>query len=637
MCGICGFKGIEDKNLLYRMVNTLSHRGPDDEGFYFDAETGLGHKRLSIIDLATGHQPIVDERGRFVIVFNGEIYNYKELKKNLEDKGAGFKTNSDTEVVLYTYIAEGISGFCKLNGIWAFAIYDKLEEKLVLCRDHVGVKPLYYYYKDGKIIFASEMKAILEYKGYPKEVNLNAMDDYLSLRYVCGENTLFKGIKQIPYGHVLVYKDREMKITPYWDYDKFTDKNDLSAKDYREAEEIFHKKFSESVKAQLLSEVPLGAYLSGGVDSSLIAALMKQHSDKVVTFSVGFGSDIDETEQAYKVSKYLGTIHNSITVEEEDFLELPEAVWHLDQPVGDAIILAIYKLSSLASKHVKVVLTGEGADELFGGYVHQKALYKAVNMFKNMPSFSANALSTLIKLTPESLLNKLFNYPAKLGKEGKKRVSTFIKTLGSGNGFSDKYMSLATLFSQNDKILLYKDDMADKVKNNMFFSDSINSFFDIKGIDFLEKIMSFEYEYWLPDNILFKQDRLTMAHGLEGRVPYLDPGIISYVNGLPLDIKKETFNNKKMLKNTLKKYLPEDMLNTKKKAFHVPLETRFKKSFDNIINEYLSKGRIKRRNYFDYNYIQQLKENLPKSPFIITKKLMCLALLEIWHEVFDIG
>lgn len=642
MCGICGFSGIDDKNLLYRMVNTLSHRGPDDEGFYFYEDAALAHKRLSIIDLVSGKQPICDDRGRYFIVFNGEIYNYKELKKDLEKEGVNFKTNSDTEVVLYTYIVHGAHGFLKFNGIWAFAIYDKLEDKLILCRDHAGIKPLYYHSADDKLIFASEIKAILEYKGYSFKINYNAVDDYLALRYVCGEDTIFSGIKQLPAGCILVFKDHRAEVTKYWDYAGVLEKSvnsevaagfSLRNTTFAAAQDEFENLLSRAVKNQLLSDVPLGVYLSGGVDSSVIAALMKEHGTKITSFSVGFGSGIDEIEQARKISGYLGADHADIMVTEDDFADLPKAVWHLDQPIGDAIILALFKLSSLASKKVKVVLTGEGADELLGGYVHQKTLYTALNYFRRGVRPYAPILSFLVKLIPEKILNKLFNYPAKLGEEGKQRVAEFIKNMGSKK-FSDKYLSLASLFSAKDKERLYTDEFKEKIKDNTFFADEVDAFF-AGDDDTLDKIFKFEFKYWLPDNILMKQDKLAMAHGLEARVPYLEPEIISFFDNLPMEIRKQFFNNKSMLKNIFKKYIPEKLLSAKKRAFHVPLETRFKGAFNNIIEEYLNRGIVKKRGYFNYGYVQELKDNLHKSPFLTTKKLMSLAILEMWQEVFE--
>lgn len=648
MCGICGFIGINDKNLLYKMINKMEHRGPDDEGFFFESDAGLAHKRLSIIDLASGHQPMCDERGRFFIVFNGEIYNYKKLKKKLEEKGVKFKTNSDTEVILYTYIIHGAHGFTAFNGIWAFAIYDKLENKLILCRDHVGVKPLYYYFSNGKLIFASEAKAILEYSGYNFNINYNSIDDYLSLRYICGEETIFENIKQLPAGCLLIFKDHEPELIKYWNYsesEKFYNKTVKAdpcvcpnkyaqSLTFEEAQNTFEDLLSNAVEDELISEVPLGVYLSGGVDSSVITALMKKHGEKVLSFSVGFESSIDEIEQAYKISKYLGTEHNSITVTEDDFDELPEVVWHLDQPIGDAIILALYKLSSLASKKVKVVLTGEGADELLGGYVYQKALYMALNSFGKLSDTHVNVLSGIVKLMPEKVLNSLFNYPAKLGGEGKERLVKFIKNLKSKNSVADKYLSLASLFSKEDKENMYTPEFKNKVSKNNFFKNEINIFFE-NPAPLIDKIIDFEYKFWLPDNILHKQDKIVMAHGLEGRVPYLEPKIVSFFNCLPLEVKKKFFNNKSILKNIFKKYFPEKFLNARKKAFYIPMETKFKKRLLKITDEYLNETVVRKRNYFNYDYIKNLKTNFNKSPFIVSKKIMSLAILEMWHQVFN--
>lgn len=634
MCGICGYIGLEDRDLVKKMAHLLAHRGPDEEGFFYFDKGALGHKRLSIIDLVTGSQPMTDDTGSCQVAYNGEIYNFKELRADLQSKGFKFKTDSDTEVILNIYKLYGIEGFKKLNGIWAFAIYDKSKDLLILSRDPVGVKPLYYYTTKGKLFFASEIKSLLICSDYKKEINFEAIDDFLTLRYIPGPRTIFKNIFELPPGCVLTYKKQSIRLEHYWLWEDKT----ISLSE-EEAALRFKDQLSKSVTRQLISDVPLGAYLSGGIDSSCIVALMQElTTHPVKTFSVGFKQEKDELAQAVMVANYLKTDHREIIITDHHLEELPKIVYYLDQPIGDAIIVALYNLSKLASQEVKVVLTGEGADELLGGYFHQKTLYSGQNLAKTWPLWAKRLAVALVKRAPVRLLDQFFNYPAFLDEASKKKILKFIETLVYPEDIFKRYLSLVSFFTfdSDDKNLLYSPFLKEQTKFNSYFTEELKAHFYQADKNFLEKLLSWEYGFWLINNILFKQDKLAMAHSVEARVPYLDPDLINQVNSFPHKIKKKNLSSKMFLRKAMQDKLPARILRRKKQAFHIPLETGFKSAFDKIIQEYLNESRVKKRSYFNCFYIKNLKEKFNQSPFVYSKQLMCLAILEMWHEAFGL-
>lgn len=382
MCGIVGFNW-RDETLVKKMMATVQHRGPDESGCYLDEHMSLGHQRLKVIDLLTGKQPIHNEDGSIQIIFDGAIYNYLELKESLLQKGHRFDTNSDTEVIVHAYEEYDTACVKHLEGVFAFAIWDASKKCLFLARDRLGVKPLYYYTKSNKFIFASELKAILEYERVEREVDLGALNEFFTYRYVPSERTLIENIYKLLPGNILILKDGKIKTSQYWDLvENISD----------ESEEYYVAKLREllrkSVKQCLISEVPLGVFLSGGLDSSCVVALMSEITGNIKTFSVGFGGEgKDELEYARFVSQYFGTDHHEVNVSEKDLSLLPEMVWCLDEPIGDAATLPTYVLSKLVKKEVTVVLAGEGGDELFAGYDNYKIMMLGHNFAKLLPSF----------------------------------------------------------------------------------------------------------------------------------------------------------------------------------------------------------------------------------------------------------
>ncbi|MEE9584235.1 MAG: asparagine synthase (glutamine-hydrolyzing), partial [Candidatus Brocadiales bacterium] len=457
MCGICGFVGHpEEKGLLSSMQSTLVHRGPDDNGTYVQPGIALGHTRLSIIDLATGHQPIHNEDNTLWIVFNGEIYNYLDLREDLVKKGHQFYTKSDTEVIIHLYEEEGEDFVRHLNGEFAIALWDVPRQRLLLARDRLGIRPLYYYSSGGLFLFASEIKALLVTGRIEKQFNHLALGDYLTLRYVPGNDTLFQGVRKVPPASILIYEKSGFNISSYWGLSY-----QPKMRSHEELEEGFCSLLEDSVKRRMMSEVPLGAFLSGGVDSSVIVALMTRYSSEPVkTFSIGFGTDIDELDEAKVIADYLGCDHEELVTGKQDYTLLPKIVRQMDEPLGDAIIIPTYLLAQATARKVKVVLTGEGADEVLGGYVHQLTMHFGDKYNNAIPGYLQDANLALLRFLPPSVLERFFPYPARLGVKGKTKLLNYLSHLKSA---SRAYLDLAGLFSDQEKEELFTRDFLDNI------------------------------------------------------------------------------------------------------------------------------------------------------------------------------
>ena len=580
MCGITGFTW-DDKQLLKKMTSIIDYRGPDDHGFYTDKNISLGHRRLSIIDLSSaGKQPMTSKDGSIVIVFNGEIYNYQELRKDLEKK-YDFASKSDTEVLIYGYKEWGADLLPKLNGMFSFAIWDCDKKELFLARDRLGIKPLYYYQKENNLIFASEIKAILQYPKLKKDLNLSAISSYLKYRFITSEETILKDIKKLQPGHYLKFsnKTNSIKITKFWDL-SFNIKN--------KSESFFIKKFesllTDCVKKRLMSDVSLGAYLSGGLDSSLIAALnSKLRSDPVKTFTVGFNHETDEFKYAKKVSEHLGTDHHELVLNYSNMSKiLPKIVWLMDEPNSDITMIPLYFLSEFSRKKVTVVNTGEGADELFSGYYHFKV---------GSPSFA------------------------------------FIPKIVKKNIYSFYYSP----FKSWERKKFFNE----KVKEDNSLKNYLNRK-EPKHI--LNKILAFDIKNELPNWQLARVDRMTMAHSQEARVPFLDHRLVEFSTSLPPKLKINGLNGKYIIKKTATKYLPREIIYRKKQGFTTPRDSWFKNDFMDIAFNILSQKNMKKRKFINPAYVEKLKQkvktkgDLPFRPY--TYKLLILTMLEMWMKMY---
>lgn len=626
MCGIAGFIGINKKTLLVKMLQIQQHRGPDKLGYYYKNGIGIGNVRLSIIDISDrGNQPIYNEKRNILVVFNGEIYNYNELKENLIQKKHKFYSKTDTEVIVHLYEEYGNKFINYLNGMFGIALLDLKNKKLILARDRLGIKPLYYSIFKKGLIFASETKAILLYKKF--ELNNKAIDNYLSYRYVTdNEMTMFKDIKKVMPGQMVIYSYHTFKFKKilYWDiHNRVSNIFKLSERDKFE---YFLYLINDSVKKRMIADVPLGVFLSSGVDSSFIAYIMSRYSNKPIkTFSIGFGTDIDETKEVFWFTKVIKSTHYQLKVEKQDVCLLEKIVWYFDEPLGDAIIIPMYLLSRYARKEVKVVLTGEGADEIFSGYIHHFALYYGEKIYKILPKLIRKILYDIVSKLPPQTLNYFFPYPAFLGETGKQRLLKYMK---NPLNLSLSYFNLTTLFSPEDKNRLYTREFINLLKYNYSFDNNIK---EIKKID---DIPIYDIKHWLTDNILYKQDRTSMAVSLESRVPYLDHRIVEFIMSLKLSEKIKKYKSKYFLRKVTKHILPNRISNRPKKAFYIPIEKVFGPKFHQLLFDTLSSERIKKRKIFNYNYIKYLinNYNLHSSEILYTKQLMAIFILELWMQ-----
>lgn len=634
MCGICGFAGLKDEDLLRSMTDVLAHRGPDESGYYLKEGIGLGHRRLAIIDLNTGRQPLFNEDKSICITYNGEIYNYLYLRRELQEKGHRFITNTDTEVIVHLYEEMGIDCVKRLNGMFAFAIWDDKKKRLFLSRDRLGIKPLYYAIFNNNIFFASEIKSILQNKLVLRQINPQALDKYLLLRYIPGDETLLKGIYRLPAATNCVYENGNARFYAYWQLPVGIEHRNV---DENICIEEFKSLLTDSVKTHLMSDVSFGAFISGGVDSGAVLGLMHKFiSGKIKTFSIGFNSDIDELRAAKKISKYFNTAHREIITPGDSYQLLSKIAGYMDEPVGDAIIIPMYLLSYEAAKSVKMVLTGEGADEIFGGYIHHRAFHFTEIYRRSLPRNIRELFNKCIAGLPVNLLAKFFPYPAFLGNEGKKRLINFMSS------FDDRaraYLSFASVFDYEAKNGLYADNLKGSLlkehKNTVV--DEFNAILSNNKNGLLNNVINLDLKYWLPDYTLLKLDRLTMANSLEGRVPFLDHRLVEFLAKIPLSLKLKGITTKYLLRKSVENLLPRETVSAPKRPFYFPTEKCFDANFGTYLHDLLNEDVIRRRGLFNYNYIEKLIKDSHSPELARNKQIMSLAILENWMRLFIDG
>lgn len=629
MCGICGYSGLADRELIKRMTAVLGHRGPDDHGFYQDGDVNLGHRRLSIIDLASGHQPMANADGSLVIVFNGEIYNFPELRTALMADGHRFTTSSDTEVLLRLYEVYGPAALSRLNGMFAFAIYDKRKMELFLARDRIGIKPLYYLDLPNRFLFASETKALLCYREWSRDIDPRAIDGYLALRYVPGNTGLFKAVKRLPPGHFLVYKDGKTQVKRYWRPPTHEGAYDLSDQEYFEE---FSELMERSVRRRLITDVSFGAYLSGGLDSSVIVALMSRlGSAPVKTFSVGFDYEHDELNQAADTARLLGCDHHVVQCRPRDVELLPEIVYHSDEPLGDPITIPMFQLAREAKKQVTVILTGEGGDEILAGYLFHKVISAAQTYRRLIPAVLRRRLvQPLLSLTPPAILNHAFRYPAYLGDRGKLKALDYHAMLDRGT-MDEQYRHLISLFDSRDTGALYTSDFRSQVEETIPLGlrqeNDTGSKFD--------QMLRLQFEHWLPDNMLLRQDKMSMASAIEGRVPFLDHELVEFAFRLPRNLRLRHFVGKYILRRFAKELLPRETADRRKMPFYVPIENYFEQpEFVDMMNDLLSENSVRQRGMFRPEAVAKLRDSMRRKEFIFVKQVFSLMTLELWFRIF---
>ncbi len=598
MCGIAGFNWA-DKKLIEKMTSVIAHRGPDDYGIFNDKKVSLGHRRLSIIDLSKkGKQPMFSEKKDVAIVFNGEIWNFKKLKNELEKKHR-FASNTDTEVIVHGYEEYGEEIIKMLEGMFALAIYDKEKNKILLARDRVGKKPLYYYFDKKKFIFASEIKAILE-SGVKREIDTQALSDYLTLRHPSRNDTMFRNIKRLNPGSYAVFENNKLDIKRYWGFPKFTNKNKASVGklDYL---------IENAVKKRLMSDVPIGIFLSGGLDSSALVAYLSKFSDKVKTFSIGFGDASDETKYAKIIADKFKTEHKEIISSKEILKFLPEVIYHMDEPLADPASAPTYLLSKEVSKYVKVIIAGDGGDEVFGGY-QAFNLIDSLNKIFLVPRFARKIISPFVRY-----LSRFYFYPKKqmlmLGSEilrarNRKEAYTILEYFPFGIGDKKRLMK--------DKTLHFPTAFHEIVRRNRNLKDAASEYY---------------FKEWIPNDLLLKADKMSMAHGLELRTPFLDIYLVEYSAGLNNKYKK----NRRLFREVVSAFLPEIIMKKKKQGFTLPISNWFgNKDFYRRIKIHLDD--LRKRGFFDEKEFDRIVNN--PTYFKNDHKLWVLLNLEIWCKIF---
>ena len=623
MCGIYGVVSltgncIAQGSLLHQMGRVIHHRGPDDEGFYEGEGIAMGMRRLSIIDLQGGHQPIANEDETIWAVCNGEIYNFRELRCELERAGHKFRCGSDTEILVHLYEQEGLEFVKKLRGMFALAIWDEANRRLVLARDRVGEKPLYLYRDRDRLIFASEIKSILEMPQVPRQVSLPALHDYCALGYVPAPLTMFEGIEKLLPGEMLVLERGEISVSPYWDVSF----NQVEERSEAEWVEMLREKLLESVRAQMISDVPLGAFLSGGIDSSTIVAAMAQNSDRPVnTYSIGFdGTDryYDELPFARTVATAYGTNHHEIVVRPDVCKLLPQLIWHMDEPVADSALITTYLIARLARESVTVILSGVGGDELFGGY--RRYLGESVGRYyRRVPSFMRHrVVPFLLNRLPQDRHSALANY-ARL-------ANAYIRSAELDPARS--YADFITVFSPEMRAELLGENVSPRdFVVDRYFSRS-------ETAESLHRNMYVDIKTSLPDDLLALTDKMTMAASIECRAPLLDYELIELTARMPARLKVNGFSLKYLFKKAAEKWLPPEILNRKKRGFGAPVGSWFRNQLQPLIDDCLNKEQLRKRGYFDPATVARIIAAHQGRKSDHTDHLLALIIFELWHRTF---
>ena len=627
MCGIAGFITKEKdaptaprEVLLDKMCKIITYRGPDEQGTVVKGRAALGMRRLSIIDLKCGQQPIYTEDGNLAIVFNGEIYNFRELKKELESLGHRFKTNSDTETIVYAYEEFGAACVEKLRGMFAFAIWNFREETLFIARDRVGKKPLFYSLTDeGNFVFGSELKVLLAHGEIKREIDYSALDAYLTFGYVPEEFCIFKQVEKLEPGHFLIFKNGKITTEKFWDfkYEKITE-----VKSENQYIAQLKELLKEAVEIRLISEVPLGAFLSGGVDSSTIVGLMSQISDKPVkTFSIGFNEDsFNELKYARIAAKHFNTEHHEFIVTPDLVNVVDELVWHFDEPFADSSALPTYMVSKMARDFVTVVLSGDGGDELFAGYTRYVTDKKRSGLEKLPNAIRGGLLKPLSENLPHGFRGKNYLYNASLGAV-------------------DRYIDSVSHFNLLGKNALYSQNFLSNLNGS--FGAGADVFRKIAESvttgNAVDKLLYLDSKTYLPGDILTKVDRMSMAASLEARVPLLDHKLIDFVTKIPPELKLKGLETKYIFKKAMEGIVPHEILYREKQGFGVPINEWINSNLRERIHHELQENRTLERGYFEAKYIKTLLDEHSSNRRDNSYQLWILWMLELWHRRFVDG
>lgn len=625
MCGIAGFADSDRAKwlaapprlegefaLVHRMCEVIRHRGPDDEGIHVEPGVGLGMRRLSIIDLEGGRQPIHNENGGVWVVFNGEIYNYRELRAELEAEGHHFSTASDTESIVHAYEQWGEDAFRRLRGMFGIALWDGLRRTLLLARDRTGIKPLHYVERKGRLYFASEIKSLLAAGAVDRGLNGAALDHFLAFLYTPRDASIFEGVRKLPPGHYARWRNGRIDVRQYWHIpaeESFTGSE-------QEAAEALHGVLEDAVRCHMISDVPLGAFLSGGVDSSTVVALMAQSSAAPIkTFSIGFNEpDFDELEHARTVARRFGTDHHECIVRPDGLAILDDLVGHFDEPFADSSAIPTWYVSEIARRHVTVVLSGDGGDELFGGY-DQYGVHPRVGRFDRIrvPGLRA-AAAAIWPMLPHGARGKNFLRHVAQGPKG-------------------RHLDAMSYFHADERRALYTGDMRRIVARHA--EETLGRQFDrFSNLARESAMMKFDFETYLPEDVLTKVDRMSMAHSIESRVPLLDNRVIEFAAALPSHLKISAGRRKHILKEAIRPLLPPSILERRKQGFGVPLGVWFRGGLTDLFSDVLGSPSARQRGYFEPRFIDRLlREHLGRQRDH-TLRLWQLLVFELWHRQY---
>jgi len=627
MCGICGKyspTGVHREEIAV-MLHMIAHRGPDDEGIYLNGPIGLGNRRLSIIDLHGGRQPICNEDETIWVVYNGEIYNYRQLHQDLENRGHAFKTNSDTEVIVHLYEEYGENFVDALSGMFAIAIWDGGNQKLILARDRFGQKPLFYANSNGNFIFASEIKAILTDDRFARDVDYEALHHYLSLRFIPSPRTLFQSIKKMPPAHILVWQNGYIHLKRYWQL-SFHDKLNLSDS---EAIDGLEEKLEKTIRAHMVSDVPLGAFLSGGMDSSMIVAMMaKNSSESIQTFAIGVKEQsFNELPYARMVADQYQTRHTELVVESNLVSLLPKMIWHLDEP-SDPIAACQFNAAELAAHHVKVVMGGDGGDELFAGFDRYLGIGYLAPYALLPISIRRKIIGPIIDHVSEN-----FQYKSISQKLRWAHQVSMLTDIG------ERYAEATCFFrfSQEDKHALYSDDLWKRLRRLNSADIIVNQFNRSDAESVIDKMLYADFMTRLPEHSLMLTDRMAMAHGLETRSPYLDNDLVEFLAAFPERLKIRGRKLKYALRSIAKRYLPDKIVKRKKQGFMFPVAYWFRNELYSFLKSFLLESYFVKNGLFKRESVLRLIEEHRHNRVDNHVRLWMLLNLEIWHQLYISG
>lgn len=622
MCGISGIYqskgGPIDRGLLTKMTSIIQHRGPDGAGFYQGDGIGLGHRRLSIIDIGGGAQPISNEDQSIQVVFNGEIYNFIELREDLVAKGHVFKTRSDTEVIVHGYEEWGVDCVSRFNGIFAFALWDSKCRSLLLARDHLGVKPLYYVDLGDRFLFASEIKSLLVDPGCPKEVDLKALGELFTLRYVPSPDTLFHGIKKLPPAHLMVLGPGGSEIIRYWNSTPYLrteiDENGLI--------ETYQWLVDDAVRLQMRSDVPVGLFLSSGVDSSMLLAIMTKYAGAPVhTFTIGFeeGEASNETDDAREIAKRFGADHTEMIVSPEDYLKYYDRyLWDLEEPVGNESAAAFYFVSQLAGQKVKVALTGQGADEPWAGYPRHLGV-KLSQTYSRLPSFLTQGL--------------LAHLPERFTKD--ERIRRGLASLHERD-ILKRFVDIYSFYDEGMKKRLFQPWVTQQVSTDGYEARQALRRLqrDVEHLDPFTQMLYIDTRANLPDDLLMVGDKTSMANSIEARVPFLDYRIIEFIETLPPNLKMRNFRGKYLHKKAAEKWLPNEIVYRRKKGFANPVDQWLRGRMREYVNAILLSKQSAVSRYFNEEFIRELMFKHESNEQHYLRHIYLLISFELWHQRF---